>query len=138
MSLKYIHDRKILHRDIKPENVLKTKSGVIKFADFGVSKLVSSTLAKASTEIGTPLYLSPEIVRQEKYDFKTDIWSMGVTLYELCTFKRPFDTTIGIKDLNEKILKGDFDPLPDKYSQDLKDLIGSMLQVKQSERPNIK
>ena len=92
LALRYIHERKILHRDIKPANIFKTKSGIIKFGDFGVSKLLQSTLAKASTEIGTPLYLSPEIVKGEKYDKPTDIWSLGVTLYEICALKRPFDT----------------------------------------------
>jgi len=111
LGLKYVHERKVLHRDIKPANVFKTKSGIIKFGDFGVSKLLSSTMAKASTEIGTPLYLSPEIVNGQKYDAATDIWSLGVTLYELCTLKRPFDTTEGLIDLNEKIKKGKYEEI---------------------------
>ena len=113
LGLKYVHERKVLHRDIKPANVFKTKSGIIKFGDFGVSKLLSSTLAKASTEIGTPLYLSPEIVNGQKYDAATDIWSLGVTLYELCTLKRPFDTQEGLIDLNEKIKKGKYEEISD-------------------------
>ena len=138
LGLKYIHERKILHRDIKPANIFKTKTGIIKFGDFGVSKLLASTLQKASTEIGTPLYLSPEIVKGQKYDATTDIWSLGVTLYELCALKRPFDTTEGLTDLNKKILKGDYEPIPDWYSQDMRDLIKAMLIVDNKKRPTIK
>ena len=138
LALKYIHERKVLHRDIKPANVFKTKSGIVKFGDFGVAKLLASTLAKASTEIGTPLYLSPEIVKGQKYDASTDIWSLGVTLYEMCALKRPFDTKEGLKDLNEKILKGVYEPLPEWYSKEIKDLIAAMLIVDNKKRPNIK
>lgn len=63
---------------------------------------------------------------------------MGVTLYELCALKRPFDTTEGLKDLNNKILKGDYEPIPDWYSQDMRDLIKAMLIVDNKKRPTIK
>lgn len=62
LALKYVHERKIMHRDLKPENILKTKAGIIKLGDFGVSTVLQNTLGKASTEIGTPLYISPEII----------------------------------------------------------------------------
>ena len=103
-----------------------------------MAKVLNNTMGKASTEIGTPLYLSPEIVRSESYNNSTDVWSLGVTIYELCALKRPFDTTKGILDLNEKILKGTYDPMPDMYSKELQRIVASMLAVDAKKRPSIK
>ena len=66
------------------------KNGIVKMSDFGVSKRLNSTVGLAKTEAGTPIYMSPEIVNKEKYNFPTDVWSLGVTLYELCEFEMPF------------------------------------------------
>jgi NIMA (never in mitosis gene a)-related kinase len=60
--LKHIHDRKILHRDLKGQNIFLTKQGIIKIGDFGIAKVLNNTLANAKTVVGTPYYLSPEIV----------------------------------------------------------------------------
>src|SRR5574343_202962 len=82
LAMKHIHDRKILHRDIKAPNVLMTSNGLLKLADFGVAKCLSYTIEKARTFTGTPYYLSPEIVQNLPYSFKSDMWSLGVLLYE--------------------------------------------------------
>ena len=82
--------KKIIHRDIKSHNVFITEDGTVKLGDFGISKILEGSKARASTVIGTPFYISPEMVKGEKYDEKTDLWSLGVLLYEMCALKYPF------------------------------------------------
>lgn len=91
LALKHIHDRKILHRDIKAQNVFLTSKKIVKVGDFGIAKVLNHTVEMARTMVGTPFYLSPEIVESKPYSFKSDIWSMGVMLYELCALRPPFD-----------------------------------------------
>ena len=90
-ALKHIHDKKIIDRDLKSQNIFLTKKGLVKLGDFGVAKNLQNIWKKASTLIGTPYYLSPEIVMSKPYSFKSDIWSLGVLLYEMTSLKMPFD-----------------------------------------------
>ena len=136
LGLKHVHDRKILHRDLKAQNIFLTKSNIVKLGDFGVAKELSSTLDNARTMIGTPYYLSPEIVDNHPYNFKSDIWALGVILYELCTSKPPFDAA-SIPQLALKITKGQYNPIPQIYSKELKYLISLLLSVDPSKRPCI-
>lgn len=136
LAIKHIHDKKILHRDIKSQNVFLSKNGLIKLGDFGIAKSLNSTVECAKTFIGTPFYLSPEMVQNQPYSFKSDIWALGVLLYELCTLKMPFDGN-NLPVLSLKIVRGHYNPLPKHYSNELKDLCYSMLSVDQDQRPNI-
>jgi serine/threonine protein kinase len=78
-ALAYLHDKKIIHRDIKAANILIDDAGQIKVADFGVSTLISQS--HKHTRTGSPLWMSPELLANSKYSFKTDIWSLGILLY---------------------------------------------------------
>ena len=88
--MKHAHDRKILHRDLKPSNIFLMKDNRIKMGDFGIARVLRNTREKAKTIVGTPYYISPELVESKPYNFKSDIWSLGVVLYELCALKPPF------------------------------------------------
>ena len=91
LAIKHIPDRKVLHRDLKSGNIFLMKSGIVKLGDFGIAKVLKSTVDNASTIVGTPYYLSPEIIDNKPYNFKSDIWSLGVLLYEMCALKPPFN-----------------------------------------------
>ena len=67
--MKHIHDRKVLHRDIKSQNIFLTQTGMIKMGDFGIARVLNSTKDNAKTMVGTPYYLSPEIVENRPYSF---------------------------------------------------------------------
>jgi serine/threonine-protein kinase len=90
MGLDYAHQNRIFHRDVKPDNIMVTKTGVVKVMDFGIARLAESDLTKTGSVMGTPAYMSPEQVNGEKIDARSDIFSLGVILYELLTGKRPF------------------------------------------------
>lgn len=92
MGLEHIHKNKILHRDIKTLNIFLNKNETVKIGDLGVAKALN-TNDFARTMVGTPFYLSPELCEEKPYNEKSDIWALGCLLYELCTFKHPFEAT---------------------------------------------
>ena len=89
MGLQYIHERKKIHRDIKAANILLDTRGYAKLADFGVSASALYTNARFRTHIGSPYWMSPEIIKYSEYDHKTDIWSLGITAIELAQGQVP-------------------------------------------------
>ncbi|KAH0793619.1 CAMK family protein kinase [Histomonas meleagridis] len=135
-AIKYIHDRKILHRDLKPQNVFLMKDGTIKLGDFGIARPLENTYELCATKCGTPGYSSPEVFSGEPYGSKADIWSLGCILYELCCLKPPFSGKT-FEAINASVSKGDFEPIPSIYSQDIQKLVKSMLSINPSNRPNI-
>ena len=136
LALKHIHDRKILHRDLKSQNIFLTKEGHIKIGDFGIAKVLSQTMENARTMVGTPYYLSPELIDSKPYNFKSDIWSLGVLLYEMCALQPPFMAS-SIHGLALKIVRGNYPPLPQEYSREVKTLLGYLLALDPRVRPSI-
>merc|ERR1719460_2690634 len=136
-ALKHVHERKVLHRDLKTQNIFLMLTGQIKLGDFGIARVLDATKDYAKTMVGTPYYLSPEIIEDRPYNFKSDIWSCGVVLYEMTTLKHPFDAD-SLVILASKILKDQYPPPDAMYTADLKELIRSMLWKEASLRPTIR
>ena len=136
LALQHVHKKKIIHRDLKSGNVFLMKSGIVKLGDFGIAKGLKNTWEKAKTTVGTPYYLSPEIINKQPYDSKCDIWALGVLLYELMTFKMPFNA-VSLPLLSIKINKGTYHNPPSTYSSELRDLLKKCLTVKAENRPSI-
>jgi len=135
-GLEYLHSNNIIHRDIKCLNLFLSKDHHVKIGDLGVST-ITSLGGMHCTRVGTPLYLSPELVKQVPYDYKTDIWSFGCSLYHLASLDPPF-TGNNLIVLGNNIVKGRPKELPGFYSNELKDFIGKMLTKKPEKRPSAK
>ena len=125
-GLYYLHKNRVIHRDLKTLNIFLTENNHIKIGDFGVSKKLINNNIYAYTFVGTPYYLSPEICLNKPYDEKSDVWSLGVVLYEMITLNKPFDSESQMG-LFMKILKGKPAPINNtikhSYSQKLINLI---------------
>ncbi|XP_027693131.1 serine/threonine-protein kinase Nek1 isoform X10 [Vombatus ursinus] len=136
LALKHVHDRKILHRDIKSQNIFLTKDGTVQLGDFGIARVLNSTLELARTCIGTPYYLSPEICENKPYNNKSDIWALGCVLYEMCTLKHAFEAG-NMKNLVLKIISGSFPPVSLHYSYDLRSLLSHLFKRNPRDRPSV-
>lgn len=136
LALKHIHDRKILHRDIKSQNIFLTKDGTVQLGDFGIARVLNSTVELARTCIGTPYYLSPEICENKPYNNKSDIWALGCVLYEMCTLKHAFEAG-NMKNLVLKIIRGSYPPVSVHYSQELRSLLAQLFKRNPRERPSV-
>ncbi|KAM6501494.1 hypothetical protein JOM56_004508 [Amanita muscaria] len=125
----------ILHRDLKPDNVFLDENNNVKLGDFGLSKALAQT-SFANTYVGTPYYMSPELMQEKAYDSKSDIWSLGCLIYELCALKPPFHEAKTHAELSICIRNGRIPPLPRGYSQALSNVIKSMLSLNPAMRPS--
>lgn len=136
VAIHHVHQESILHRDLKTQNILLNKTRkIVKIGDFGISKILI-TKSKANSVIGTPCYISPELCEGKPYNQKSDIWALGCVLYELATLKKAFEAS-NLPALVLKIMKGDFNPISERYSKDLKNLILSILQIDPTKRPSL-
>ncbi len=133
----YLHDKGIIHRDFKALNVFLTANKDIKVGDFGVGRVLSNDTLMVDTMYGTPLYISPELCKNEPYNAKTDMWSCGVLLYELCALDTPFPGR-NLVELSKNICAGNMKPVPGRYSKLMQRAVTALLEQDQSIRPSAK
>ncbi|NXR97690.1 NEK4 kinase, partial [Oxylabes madagascariensis] len=137
MALQYLHEKHILHRDLKTQNISLTRTNTIKVGDLGVARVLENQYDMASTLIGTPYYMSPELFSNKPYNYKSDVWALGCCVYEMATLKHAFNA----KDMNSlayRIIEGKLPPMPKDYSPQLVEIIQTMLSKKPEERPSVK
>ncbi|KPP62356.1 serine/threonine-protein kinase Nek1-like, partial [Scleropages formosus] len=143
LALKHVHDRKILHRDIKSQNIFLAQDGTIQLGDFGIARVLNSTVELARTCIGTPYYLSPEICENKPYNNK----STSVSLYEqvvvygshhcLRAVSAPQFEAGNMKNLVVKIIRGSYPPVSVHYSHDLRSLVAQLFKRSPKDRPSV-
>ncbi|CAF2420842.1 unnamed protein product [Rotaria sp. Silwood2] len=140
LALQYMHERSILHRDLKTQNIFLTKHEIVKVGDLGIAKILDNNGADlATTVIGTPYYMSPEIFSNQPYGQKSDIWALGCCVYEMATLEHAFKAG-DISSLVLKVVRGQTPSLPsaDVYSKPLIELINAMLDKDADNRPTAK
>ena len=117
LSLRDIHKQRIYHRDIKTLNVFISSDQILKIGDFGISKNQDEIEGEM---VGTVMYMAPEVINSHPYTAESDIWSLGVILYEICTNNRPFGNQIVDQaSIMTQILSTEPEDIPKTYSQDL-------------------
>ena len=136
-GINYLHLSKILHRDIKPHNLFLFEDDLVKIGDFGISKILVNTIDFAESSTGTPYFLSPEICLGEKYNYKSDIWMLGCTLFELATLTKPFNSNTLINLMKVILTKNISFNIIEKigYSRGLRKVIELCLMKDAIDRP---
>ncbi|WJX17387.1 non-specific serine/threonine protein kinase [Trifolium repens] len=124
-ALHYLHSNRIIHRDMKPQNILIGSGSIVKLCDFGFARAMSTNTVVLRSIKGTPLYMAPELVREQPYNHTVDLWSLGVILYELFVGQPPFYTN-SVYALIRHIVK---DPVkyPDHMTPNFKSFLRGLL-----------
>jgi len=134
-GLKYLHKNNIIHRDIKAGNILLNHQGLCKLADFGVSTQLAQTISRRNTVIGSPYWMAPEVLKQNNYDQKADIWSMAISIMEMAQGKPPLSDLHPLRALLQ--IPSNPSPQlskPSKWSQHLHDFLALALQKDPAQR----
>ena len=139
-ALKYIHSKKVIHRDIKPANLFMTNDKTIKIGDFGVSAKIESLKTSvrgnnySGTVVGTPLFMSPEMLNSGSYDKKTDVYSMGCAIFELCFFQPPRKMVPSNQEGRVKYIELEIKENKNYYSKELMDILSKMIEINPNKR----
>ncbi|KAA6360717.1 MAG: putative NEK protein kinase, partial [Streblomastix strix] len=125
LSMNHLHSHDVVHRDVKPENIFVMADRSVKMGDFGLLKLLTD-LSYAKTVVGTKLYMAPEIFTKNRMDKRSDMYSLGIVVFELLTGKHPFaaDTEQAMID---KMTNNEVAKLPEQVPKDLADIVMRMM-----------
>lgn len=134
LAVQHMHSRRVLHRDLKTRNIF-LKKNMIKIGDFGISRVLMGTTDMASTFTGTPYYMSPEVLKHEGYNSKSDVWSIACILYELCALKHAFEGQ-SLMGVMYKIVEGKTPEIPSPYDKNIQDILNALLNRDPAKRPS--
>ncbi|XP_053377246.1 serine/threonine-protein kinase Nek5-like isoform X2 [Mercenaria mercenaria] len=135
-GLKYLHDKNIAHRDVKTTNILLQKQNgelVVKIGDFGVAKVMD--MSRPTVGVGSPYFMSPEMISGKPYDQSTDIWSLGCCAYEMATTDVPYEAK-KIDSLKRRINEKQVESSKIPYCRHMQDLISAMMEKEKTRRPS--
>ena len=137
LAIEYIHKKRIIHRDIKPANIMIDKKGYIKLIDFGTAKLLNNENEKTKTVIGSPNFISPEVLLGKGYSFSCDYWSVGICIYYIYYGNLPFgNNSLEILDTYKEIIEKEV-TFPDNNNIELNSLLNSLLDKNENNRHSI-
>ena len=141
-GINYLHTNKIIHRDIKPQNILIQEPLIVKICDFGFSQTFKEEISMFQTICGTPLFMSPEILKMQPYTIKSEIWSIGVLFYNIFFNSHPYGELESVNDYRSKLQTELIIPQitifdNNELNQTMNQLIKSMLSLETDRRPNI-
>ncbi|MFI5091829.1 MAG: protein kinase [Candidatus Acidiferrum sp.] len=135
-ALAYAHQHNVVHRDVKPGNIMVTKEGVVKVVDFGIARLTDMSMTQPNMMIGSRAYMSPQLYKGERADARSDIWAVGVSLYELLAYRRPFigdsEAELMFHIIYEK--PEDLLSLSPECTEELVPIVSKMLEKKSEDR----
>jgi len=137
LGLKFMGEEGKIHRDIKAANILLSLNGQVKLADFGASAQLTDTMTKCSTFIGSPYWMAPEIMLQNRYDSKADVWSLGITCLEMLNGSVPLQEIPPVRAI--RVIPKNPEPRipPEIYSKDLTDFVNACLTKDPNKRPTV-
>lgn len=137
-AVEYAHQQGIIHRDLKPSNIVVMHHNKIKILDFGIAKLLGETnhkLTKTGSKVGTVLYMSPEQINNSNIDNKSDIYALGITLYQMCTGRTPYDDLNSEYEITRHIMEEPF-PDPIKVKKDIPPRLRAIILKATHKKPN--